>query len=58
MPPVARDIYIQLDRFRRIRQNQGGLHDILTGKGDANAETLGEVNTVAVQCVTADEGLS
>lgn len=41
-PRIAPDIFDLLALFKQIRQDQGGLQDAVTGKGDPNAETLGE----------------
>lgn len=45
-PGVAPDIYNLLNIFKQARQDQGGLQDSVIGKGDPNAETLGEARQV------------
>ena len=45
-PAVAGDIYNLLNIFKQARQDQGGLQDAVIGKGDPNAETLGEARQV------------
>ncbi|MDF1545603.1 MAG: hypothetical protein P1R58_10935 [bacterium] len=48
-PSVAKDIYAMLEIMKQAGQNQGGRQDILTGRGDAGTQTLGESNMVMNQ---------
>ena len=45
-PSVSPDIYNFISLLSANRKNQGGLQDSVMGKGDPNAETLGEARQV------------
>ncbi len=48
-PRVAPDIYTFIDMFKQFGKGSSGIKDIITGRGDANTETLGEANIIANQ---------
>ena len=48
-PPVAKDLFTLLAMFRQMAQDASGLQDTTLGRGDPNAETLGEANMVVMQ---------